>query len=109
MFTVGADLISHKASGSILPSYCSLHCFTALELPQSDYFYTRILRNNKLTVKVVNLEEEADLVFRRLSSIPMDGRNELLQRDGATVVFVEDLEHTLGEQRLWIKTKWKPG
>ena len=53
-----------------------------------------------LTVYVVDLEEELDLVVRRLSGELVHGVDELLQRDAAVVILVEDVEHALHEERL---------
>ena len=53
-----------------------------------------------LTVYVVDLEEELDLVVRRLSGELVHGVQELLEGDGPAVVLVEDLEHSLHEERL---------
>ena len=53
-----------------------------------------------LTVYVVDLEEELDLVVRRLYGELVHGVQELLEGDGPAVVLVEDLEHSLHEERL---------
>lgn len=53
-----------------------------------------------LTVDVVNLEEEPDLVVGSLAGELVHRVQELLQRYGARVVLVEDLEDPLREERL---------
>lgn len=69
------------------------------QLPEATWF------GSCLTIQVIHLEEEPYLVFGRLPREPVHRRDELLQRDGARVVLVEDLEHSLREE--WLATKWK--
>lgn len=57
----------------------------------------------KLTVKIVDSEEEFELVVGRLSCELLHGSQELGERHGAAHVPVEDLENAFGEERL----KWK--
>lgn len=54
----------------------------------------------KLTIYVVDLEQKPDLVICRLSRELVYGINELLQRNRARVVLVEDLENALREEGL---------
>ncbi len=60
----------------------------------------RIIHIQALTIDVIDLEEELDLVVRRLSGELVHGVQELLEGDGAAVVLVEDLEHSLHEEGL---------
>jgi hypothetical protein len=53
-----------------------------------------------LTIDVIDLEEELDLVVRRLSGELVHGVQELLEGDGTAVVLVEDLEYPLHEEGL---------
>ena len=57
-------------------------------------------KKDLLTVDVVDHEEELDLVVRRLSGELVHGVDELLQRDAAVVILVEDVKHPLDEEGL---------
>lgn len=52
------------------------------------------------TVEVVNFEEEPNFVVGGLPGELMHRVQELLERNRARVVLVEDLENALGEERL---------
>ena len=54
----------------------------------------------RLTVQIIDPEEELELIVGRLAGELLHGTQELGQRDGATLVAVEDLEHAFGEERL---------
>ncbi len=60
----------------------------------------KIIRIQVLTIDVIDLEEELDLVVWRLSGELVHGVQELLEGDGTAVVLVEDLEHPLHEEGL---------
>ncbi len=60
----------------------------------------KIIHIQSLTIDVIDLEEELDLVVRRLSGELVHGVQELLEGDGTAVVLVEDLEHPLHEEGL---------
>jgi hypothetical protein len=60
----------------------------------------KIIHIQPLTIDVIDLEEELDLVVRRLSGELVHGVQELLEGDGTAVVLVEDLEHPLHEEGL---------
>ena len=53
-----------------------------------------------LTVNVVDLEEELDLVVGTLSGELVHGVDELLQADAPVVVLVENVKDALHEERL---------
>ncbi len=53
-----------------------------------------------LTVNVIDLEEELDLVIWTLPGELVHGVKELLERDGTVVVLVKDVEHSLNEEGL---------
>ena len=53
-----------------------------------------------LTVDVVDLEEELDLVVGTLAGELVHGVDELLQADAPVVVLVEDVKDALHEERL---------
>lgn len=53
-----------------------------------------------LTVNVVDLEEELDLVVGALSGELVHGVDELLQADAPVVVLVENVKDALHEERL---------
>ncbi len=63
-------------------------------------FLSALKSSTVLTVDVVDLEEELDLVVRGLPRELVHGVDELLQADGPVVVLVEDVEHALNEERL---------
>jgi hypothetical protein len=53
-----------------------------------------------LTIQIVHLEQKLDLVIRGLTSELVHRVDKFLQRNGTRVVLVEDLEHSLCEERL---------
>lgn len=61
--------------------------------------------NQAVAIQIVDFEEKFDFVLGRLARELVHGVDELLQRDGARVVFVEDLEDTFVEEWLEIKVK----
>lgn len=54
-----------------------------------------------LTVHVVDLEQEAELVRLCAMDQQVQGLQQLLQADGAAAVRVEQSEESLSEERLW--------
>jgi hypothetical protein len=82
---------------------CWVACLLVLSLVQSHTVtaaMVSIIHIQALTVDVIDLEEELDLVVWRLSGELVHGVQELLEGDGTAVVLVEDLEHPLHEEGL---------
>lgn len=57
-------------------------------------------RRSKLTIQIVNSEQEFDFIIRSLPAEAVHGRDELVMRNTAGIILVEDLEHALREERL---------
>ena len=53
-----------------------------------------------LTIQIVHLKQKPDLIIRGLAGELMHRVDKFLQRDGPRVVLIEDLEHSLREERL---------
>lgn len=53
-----------------------------------------------LTIQIVHLKQKPDLIIRGLACELVHRVDKFLQRDGARVVLIEDLEHSLREERL---------
>jgi hypothetical protein len=53
-----------------------------------------------LTIQIVHLEQKLDLIIRGLAGELVHRVDKFLQRDGARVVLIEDLEHSVREERL---------
>jgi len=53
-----------------------------------------------LTIQIVHLKQKPDLIFRGLAGELVHRVDKFLQRDGARIVLVEDLEYSLREERL---------
>lgn len=52
------------------------------------------------TINVVNLEQEFYLVVRTFPCKLVHSIDELLKRYGSRIILVENLEHSVGEERL---------
>lgn len=61
--------------------------------------------NQAVAIQIVDFEEKFDFVLGRLAGELVHGVDELLQRDGARVVFVEDLKDAFVEK--WLKNEMK--
>lgn len=57
-------------------------------------------RKQKHTVDVVHFEDEAHFIFGTFTAVQLDALHKLGEGDTARTVFVEQFEHTFGEERL---------
>ena len=80
--------------------YFNFRCKIQLDLPVALLSVCLSVCLSRLTVNVVDLEEELDLVVGTLSGELVHGVDELLQADAPVVVLVEDVKHALHEERL---------
>lgn len=97
---VWISIIEHRTRQIIELSVGKLHA-VLVHASTHDVLQFSML-NQAVAVQIVDFEEKFDFVLGRLAGELVHGVDELLQGNGSGVVFVEDLEDSLVEERLGI-------